>query len=132
LQQNNKLIGLDDVNCVIASIIDTTLKIIETVALSDKAKNQVVKCSLLPLHIPAIVENWEINEKIADFGMGNSATFMALIIEIGNFIDSPWFSLIQPEFLRAPEVILGSKWNVAVDYEVLDALYLGRELLCSL
>ena len=33
-------------------------------------------------------------------------------------MDNPWLTLIQPEYLRAPEVILGCKWGTPVDIGV--------------
>jgi serine/threonine protein kinase len=74
-------------------------RVVATVLLPSGEDYQVTECCSLPLQVKV---DSRIRVKIADLGMGN-------------FIERPWLTLIQPEGLRAPEVILGCQWGAAAD-----------------
>jgi hypothetical protein len=74
LQPNNGLIELADVNSSVGTILNNSPRIAETIILADRAKYDVVGGSEFPLDIPAAAENWELNIKIADLGMGKTKT----------------------------------------------------------
>jgi serine/threonine protein kinase len=133
LQPNNILTELETIQSAVAPVLDTTPSVLETLVLPSGTSFDVVECSQIPLEIPSHHEDWDVKAKIADLGMGVSMKLpRVLTLPLGNFIGDPWLTLIQPEFLRAPEVILGCKWGSAADIWSLGCIVLcgnGFELM---
>jgi serine/threonine protein kinase len=126
LQPNNLLIELEDVESAVQPLLRATPQLAERLVLPDGSKYGVVERNPIPLTVPTSTENWDINVKIADLGMGEQVKFCQSYSQQGNFVDDQWLTLIQPEFLRAPEVILGCKWNTAADIWSLGCIVLEK------
>jgi hypothetical protein len=56
-------------------MMNTTPKVIDTIDLPDGSKYDILDCSQSPLQIPPKTEDWKVEAKIADLGMGKKERF---------------------------------------------------------
>jgi len=85
-------------------------RVAASIVLVNRATYEVIECTKRQLQIPLFpktghsISKLRISARVSDLHV----SFRPLtLVEVNNFVDNPWLTLIQPEYLRAPEALLG-------------------------